>query len=106
MPLKPLFVEYIKFMYPGSKSLKTRNFDEMQRKFKNNTDVYLQNFLQQVAKFMFLNLEAHRPPRLLVEHYLSACNRDGLTCLEGLLDSVHNSLCNVRREASALNERL
>ena len=105
MPLKPLFVEYVKFMYPGSKSLTTINFDEMQRKFKNNTDVYLQNFLQQVAKFMFLNLEANRPPRLLMEHYLAARNRDSLTCLECLLNSIHNSLCNVRREASALNER-
>ncbi len=28
----------------------------MQRKFKNNTDVYLLNFLQQIAKFMFLTL--------------------------------------------------
>ncbi len=30
----------------------------------NDTVVYLLNFLQQVAKFMFLNLKVHRSPRL------------------------------------------
>ena len=38
-----------------STSLKRGNFDIRQRKFKNNTDVYLQNFLQYYAQFPFLN---------------------------------------------------
>ena len=38
-----------------SESLKRGNFDIRQRKFKNNTGVYLQNFLPYYAKFHFLN---------------------------------------------------
>ena len=38
-----------------SQSLKIGNFEIRQRKFKNNTVVYLQNFLLYYAKFPFLN---------------------------------------------------
>ena len=44
------------FLRLRSQSLKIINFDGRQRKFKNNTGVYLQNFLQYNAKFIFLNL--------------------------------------------------
>ena len=43
------------FLSKRSKSLKRENFDIRQGKFKNNTDVYLQNFLRHYAKFSFLN---------------------------------------------------
>ena len=43
------------FLSKRSKSLKRENFDIRQRKFKNNTDVYLQDFLRYYAKFTFLN---------------------------------------------------
>ena len=43
------------FLRFWSKSLKTVNSSIRQRKFKNNTDVYLQDFLQYYDEFMFLN---------------------------------------------------
>ena len=56
---QPIFVLrkklYQIFLRIRSKSLKTRNFVIRQRKFKNNTGVFLQNFLQNFAKFLFLN---------------------------------------------------
>jgi len=43
------------FLRFWSKSLKTVNSSIRQRKFKNNTGVYLQSFLQYYDEFMFLN---------------------------------------------------
>ena len=47
------------FLRLRSKSLETENFVIGQRKFKNNTGVYLQNFLQYYAKFLFPNHIGH-----------------------------------------------
>ena len=43
------------FLRIRSKSFKRENFDVRQGKFKNDTVVYLQNFLQNYAKFSFSN---------------------------------------------------
>ena len=63
---QPYFVLRIEIApnFPAFKveELKTINFDGRQRKFKNNTGVYLQNFLQYYAKFMFLSLMGFDSP--------------------------------------------
>ena len=50
------------FLSIRSSSLKRGNFAIRQRKFKNNTDVYLQDFLQYYAQFPFLNRKQFESP--------------------------------------------